>query len=265
MSNLLPVRLVERPWGRTKLPRPFVAPAGQRIGEAWFEPFRGFASLLVKYIFTSEALSVQVHPSDAQVPGQGKDECWLILDAEPGARIGIGFREAVDSEAVRAAALDGSIETMLAWHAAKPGDFIYVPAGTVHAIGAGLSLIEVQQSSDTTYRLYDYGRDRPLHLDEALAVAIRAPHGAEHRRHVAGGTSEVLAEGPRFRLDRIVGNNTDDAARRYNGRPLLAIPLHGSVRIEGEEASPGSCALAPSLTAIDFASGGICLIAQPCM
>lgn len=152
MSALLTTRQVEKPWGKDILPPPFVA-AGQRIGEIWFEPPPSLPQLLVKYIFTSEALSVQVHPSDAEnfaagLGRQGKEECWLILDAEPGATLAIGFREELSADAIRAAALDGSIEHLKQWHSVKAGDFFYIPAGTVHAIGAGISLIEVQQNSD---------------------------------------------------------------------------------------------------------------------
>ncbi|PEQ10193.1 mannose-6-phosphate isomerase, partial [Novosphingobium sp. PC22D] len=165
MSGGLAIRQVEKPWGRDVLPAPFSAPAGKRIGEIWFEPPPELPQLLVKYIFTSEALSVQVHPSDAETMAaglgrQGKEECWLILAAEPGARLGIGFREPLDGAAMRKAALDGSIEHLMDWHSVRPGDFFHIPAGTVHAIGAGVSLIEVQQNSDITYRLYDYGRPR---------------------------------------------------------------------------------------------------------
>ena len=181
MSLVLPTRSVAKPWGRDVLPAPFVAPPGERIGEVWFEPPAALPQLLVKYIFTSEALSVQVHPSDAQLPGHGKEECWLVIDAEPGAKLGVGFREAISKVGMRKAALDGSIETLLEWYPVKAGDFFYIPANTVHAIGAGVSLIEVQQTSEVTYRLYDYDRPRELHLDEGLAVAKGAPHPAQCR------------------------------------------------------------------------------------
>ncbi len=265
MSPLLPTRMVEKPWGRDALPAPFAAPPGQRIGEIWFEPPPELPQLLVKYIFTSEKLSVQVHPSDAQAPGHGKEECWLVLDAEPGAALGVGFREALPAEAMRKAALDGSIEHLLEWHPVKAGDFFYIPAGTVHAIGAGVSLIEVQQTSDVTYRLYDYGRPRELHLDQGLAVAIGAPHAAGHRRHLAADEGAVLADGPLFRLERIAGQPGPEALARFGDGSVLVIPTRAPVTIAGESISPGSCGLAPSLAAIGFASDGICLIAQPCM
>ena len=194
---VLPIREVEKPWGMDVLPAPFIAPAGTRIGEIWFERPEQLPSLLVKYIFTSEKLSVQVHPDDAQAlaageADTGKEECWLVIAAEPGAALGIGFRQAIDRDAMRAAALDGTIEDMLVWHQVQPGDFFYIPANTVHAIGAGVSLIEIQQNSDITYRLYDYGRPRPLHLDAGIAVS----NGTPARRSLAQAY-------PRSRHDRI--------------------------------------------------------------
>ena len=263
----LPIREVAKPWGCAVLPAPFTAPAGEKIGEIWFEPPPALPQLLVKYIFTSEALSVQVHPDDAQTTAlglgkQGKEECWLVIDAQPGAVLGIGFDAPVTCEAMRAAALDGSIEQLMTWHPVQGGDFFYIPAGTVHAIGAGVSLIEVQQNSDITYRLYDYGRPRELHLDAGLAVAKGEPHDPALRRHVADRGDVTLVEGPLFRLDRIDG--TPDAATlaRYGDRPMLVIPREGEIRINGEAIEVGGCGLAPSLCAVEF--GGLSLIAQPC-
>jgi mannose-6-phosphate isomerase len=263
VSTLLPTRLVERPWERSELPPPFVAPPGQRIGEVWFEPPPALDALLVKYIFTSQALSVQVHPSDDQAPPghRGKEECWLVTAAEPGARLGIGFTQSFNAETMRAAALDGSIEHLLAWHAVHPGDFFYIPAGTVHAIGAGIGLIEVQQNCDITYRLYDYGRPRELHLDAGIAVARGEPHDPALRQAVPAQGSVTLAEGPRFRLDRLDGPPSADTAARYAG-PLLVIPLDGTAMVEGEAIAPGQCALAQSLERVEPSAR--CLIAQPC-
>lgn len=263
MSGALPTRMVERPWGRQDLPAPFVAPPGQAIGEVWFEPPRQLDELLVKYIFTSEALSVQVHPSDAQAPpGQrGKEECWLILAADPGARLGIGFRQPIDAKAMRAAALDGSIEDLLAWHPVEAGDFFYIPAGTVHAIGPGLSLIEVQQNSEITYRLYDYGRPRELHLDAGMAVARGEPYDRTLSRQVGSAGEVTLVDGPHFRLDRLDGPPGAGIAKRYEG-PVLVIPLDGSAQVAGATILGGECALAPALEAVHFT--GRCLIAQPC-
>jgi len=263
VSGALPVRQVAKPWGRDQLPAPFVAPAGERIGEIWFEPPPELPGLLVKYIFTSEKLSVQVHPSDAQLPGHGKEECWLIIAAEPGACLGIGFREELGKQAMRDAALDGSIEHLLEWHPVSAGDFFYIPANTVHAIGAGVSLIEVQQNSDVTYRLYDYGRDRELHLDEGVAVASGRPYPRELMRHVANGASATLVDGPLFRLDQVAGEMTEAMAARYRG-PLLVIPRTGSATVAGQTVEPGQCALALSAGEIAPWADGTYLLAQPC-
>ncbi len=103
---------------------------------------------------------------------------WHVLKAEPGAKIAAGFREPVTSEQARAGALDGTIMGMLEWFDAKPGDTFFIPAGTVHAIGAGLTICEIQQQSDITYRFFDHGRGRELHLDSALAVSHLGPHDA---------------------------------------------------------------------------------------
>lgn len=267
MSAVLPIRMVPKPWGKARLPAPFVAPPGQMIGEVWFEPPAELGALLVKYIFTSQALSVQVHPSDAQTLAaglgrQGKEECWLVIAAEPGARLAIGFREPVDAATMRAAALDGSIEDLLQWHDVAPGDFFYIPANTVHAIGAGISLVEVQQNSDITYRLYDYGRPRELHLDEGMAVADGGPYAPGWRRTVPVGGAVTLVDGPLFRLDRLDGPPDPATAARYAGA-LLVIPLDCTPTIAGEPVTAGSCGLAHALANVSFPESGLCLIAQP--
>jgi mannose-6-phosphate isomerase len=264
---LLETKTVEKPWGRDTLPAPFTAPAGKRIGEIWFEPPKDLPQLLVKYIFTSEKLSVQVHPTDEQTEAQGlgrqgKSECWLVVDAEPGARLGIGFNEPVDADTMRAAALDGSIEHMLTWHDVKAGDFFYIPANTVHAIGGGCSIIEVQQNSDITYRLYDYGRPRELHLEEGMAVAKGEPYDMS-RHQVLPDTGDVsLVDGPFFRLDRVDGLPDKATAARYHGA-LLVIPRTKVAHVGKDAVEPGQCALAYSLDEVLFDPGGSCLIAQP--
>jgi mannose-6-phosphate isomerase len=255
---------VEKPWGRDFLPMPFHTPMGRKIGEIWFEPPSEVQELLVKYIFTSEKLSVQVHPSNEQLPGHGKEECWLILDAGPGAKLGIGFHEAIDPAAMRKAALDGSIVELMEWHTVRPGDFFYIPAGTVHAIGEGVSLVEIQQNSDVTYRLYDYGRPRELHLDKAVAVARGESYPRSLRQHVAASGSKQLVDGPLFRLDQIEGAPGEGLAALYGDRPLLVIPREGPVFVAGREITPGGCGMALGLGEVDVPKYAVTLIAQPC-
>jgi mannose-6-phosphate isomerase len=252
--------LVEKPWGRTQLPA-FVGAiaAGRRIGEIWFEaPDGGTLPLLVKYIFTSERLSVQVHPNDEQARARGldrgKSECWYILDAAPDAAIALGFREEIDAERLRAAALDGSVERLVDWKPVRAGDFFYVPAGTVHAIGAGISLIEVQQPSDVTYRLYDYGRPRELHLDEALAVAMRRPYAPQPIHAADGRGTTTLVDGPHFSLLHInAAGRVDELA----DRDRFAIPLAGRVG----EAGAGDCLWAPAGEPLDCSDDAMLLLA----
>ena len=270
MSAVLPVSMVAKPWGVDAMPPPFIAPPGERIGEVWFQPPPELPGLLVKYLFTSEKLSVQVHPSDAQAMAAGlgkagKEECWLVIAAEPGATLGVGFAAPLSAEAMRAAALDGSIEDLLVWHPVAPGDFFYIPAGTVHAIGAGVSLIEVQQTSDITYRLYDYGRPRELHLDAGIGVSKGEVHSPGLRRRLGASGAEVLVDGPLFRLDRLDGPANSATIARYAGRPLLAIPLDGPVEVAGEWVVPGGCGLVRELADLVVPAGTRCLIAQDCV
>jgi|TARA_R100000049_G_C1955972_1_gene110875 mannose-6-phosphate isomerase len=258
---------VAKPWGVDKLPYPFIGQEdGERVGEIWFEPNPTLNQLLVKYIFTSQALSVQVHPSDAQtlakgLGSQGKEECWLILDAQPDAKLGIGFIEEIGPDKMRSAAQDGSIEHLLAWRSVQAGDFIYIPANTVHAIGAGISLIEVQQNSDITYRLYDYGRPRELHLEDAVAIAIGKSHNPQLRRQLRRSGHQALVDGPLFRLDRLDGAVDATVRARYRG-PLLVIPQNGAVQVSGEPILAGQCALAENIDSIELKDGVQALVTQ---
>ncbi|KAG5722778.1 hypothetical protein E4T56_gene17897, partial [Termitomyces sp. T112] len=149
---------------------------------------------------------------------------------------------------MRAAALDGRIEQMLVWHKVRPGDFFYIPANTVHAIGAGVSVIEIQQNSDITYRLFDYGRPRPLHLDEGLAVSLGEVYDLArwHKRLPESGTAR-LVDGPYFRIDRVNGHADCTLSERYGAGPLLVVPMHGLVKVCGQVVPAGGCAMAVGL------------------
>jgi len=262
-ARQLATRMVAKVWGCDILPAPFSAPPGKRIGEIWFEPPPEVPDVLVKYLFTSEKLSVQVHPScDSALPGEaGKEECWLVLEAAPGAQLAIGFERAVTPAEMATAARDGTIETLLTWHPARAGDLFYIPAGTVHAIGPGLALVEVQQASDTTFRLYDYGRPRELHPERALAVADGAPYPAQYRRSIAQGP--VLVDGPHFRLDRVAGIPDETTYAAYSGA-LLALPLEGDLNARGSsaKAGPGECLVADGLDALDFSAAKVTLLSR---
>jgi mannose-6-phosphate isomerase len=264
--TLLVPRTVPKPWGREDIPHAFGGPVSEAIGEVWFEPPAALNSLLIKYIFTSEKLSVQCHPSDKQTLSmglgkQGKEECWLVLDADPGAQLAIGFESEIDAITMSRAMENGSIEQLLTWHPVRAGDFFYIPANTVHAIGAGITLVEVQQNSDITYRLYDYGRPRELHLKEATATALRRPYPAQYHQRLSAKGAAQLVNGPYFRLDRLDGAPDKDASLRYDGA-LLVVPLDCDLTVGQTVVSPGQCAIADGLHAISFPASGLSLIAQ---
>jgi mannose-6-phosphate isomerase len=217
---------VEKPWGRTDVPAAFDAPAGKRIGEVWYEtPNGGELPILIKWIFTSEKLSIQVHPNDEQAQARGlpsgKEECWVIVDAEPDAVLGIGTMRPLSAEELREASLSGKIEQLMNWKPVKRGDYFFVPAGTVHAIGAGITLVEVQQYADVTYRLYDYGRPRELHLDDGADVAMARPYDDARSGQVAGG--KRLVNGPHFWLDYL--DSVEALERPTKPDPMWLVPL----------------------------------------
>ena len=228
---------IEKPWGRTSLPALFKAPNGKRIGEIWFTADANLP-LLAKYIFTSERLSIQVHPNDEQARARGlrsgKTECWYIVDAEPDALIGIGLTHNVEAPDLCAAALDGTIEQLIDWRRVKKGDFILVPPGTVHAIGAGIVLLEFQQNADVTYRLYDYGRPRELHLDDGIAVAIAEKFDEHLVQHLAPGEERMLVDGSPFRL---IASAND----RYPDQRRWIMPIDGRVQSGDDVAEAGDC------------------------
>ncbi len=179
-ARCLSTKYVEKPWGRDDSPTLFPArrwsPASARSGSTGRRASTRRCSSNISS--PASALSIQVHPNDEQgrargSPG-GKSECWLILEADPGATLGMGTLEPLDGDMLRATSLDGRIEQLMDWKPVKAGDFFYIPAGTVHAIGAGIVLVEVQQNVDVTYRLYDYGQ------------AARAPPGGRRRGERSG-------------------------------------------------------------------------------
>ena len=174
------------------------------VGEAPREAER--FPLLIKFLFPREKLSVQVHPTDEDARraegARGKSECWYVVQAEIDAQVGLGLKSGTQRADFEAALRRGDrADQLLNWIYIKPGEMIYNPAGTVHAIGPGSVLVEVQQNSDTTYRLYDYGRPRELHLQQGLQ-AMRERTGAG--RVVAGSQKSMLAVSPWFRVERFL-------------------------------------------------------------
>ncbi len=161
--------------------------------------------LLIKILFPKEKLSVQVHPDDAlaQKYGEprGKTECWYALDAQPGAEVALGIKPGTPPYQVRAAIQASHLEELLNLVPVEKGDMIFVDAGTVHAIGPGAVLLETQQTSDLTYRMYDYGRPRELHLDKSLE-AMRLTTGAGKMTPKSVNGHSVLIDQKYFRVER---------------------------------------------------------------
>lgn len=170
---------VPKPWGSHSLePWNTAVSTIEPIGEIWFQRTLSLyekPDLLFKLLFTTKPLSIQVHPNDAYARGHGdengKTEAWYILDAKPGAKVGIGLKANLNKFELLDAIHDGSIQYFLNWHSVSAGDVVFIPAGTIHAIGPDLVIAEIQQASDTTFRLFDYGRARTLHAQEAAECA----------------------------------------------------------------------------------------------
>ena len=206
---------------------------------------RAYFPILTKLLFTNDRLSIQVHPDDeyalAHEGGPGKTEAWYVVAAEPGARIALGTKEGLAPDQLRRLAESGEIVEHLNWIEARPGDGFFVPPGTLHALGPGLVICEVQQNSDLTYRLYDYGRPgadgkhRPLHLDRAAEV-VRPEIRPEAASPVVitepetNGKRELLAACRYFAFEKISWEEPGRYIASGNSAELL-IFLEGRGRI----------------------------------
>lgn len=264
-ATKLTARAEQKPWGRCDLLPWTATPAAAPVGELIYDGGED-APLLVKALFTAERLSVQVHPDAAAARERGlphgKDEAWIILAAEPGATIGLGLCEAVSRETLAAAARDGTIEDLIDWRPARAGDIFQTPAGTIHAIGAGLTLIEVQQNLDLTYRLFDYGRPRDLHLGDGVAVAVPEPWQPQPLPRALAPGRRSLIEGPSFVVERVVASGVawiDPAP----GRATWLVILAGSGRIDGVACGAGEVWLADTRATVEFDGEGEMLLAYP--
>lgn len=236
----LDTRIVEKPWGRRGIDARFGVDTEQQVGEIWFEaPAARSLDVMAKYLFTTKRLSIQVHPDDtvARQRGfpRGKDECWIVLDVADDGELGIGTLREASGDEVVAAARDGSIVDLLDWRRPQVGDFLYNPAGTIHALGPGLTILEIQQAVDLTYRLFDYGRPRELHLEESRSVVQARPH--HHRLDGrVGDASMLLVAGPHFGVAWCVG---EPPLLPQGMRDLQLLPIDAPV----SGIAPGDCAL----------------------
>jgi mannose-6-phosphate isomerase len=205
------VRAMHKPWGVSDLqPWSDIDRTGDAVGELWFERADKAAptpALLLKLLFTSEPLSIQVHPDDtfARAMGlpNGKSEAWYIISAKPGAQIGIGLKRRVTPQELRASITNGSIVELVQWRPVEKGDVVFIPAGTIHAVGGGIVLAEIQQRSDTTFRLFDYGSARELHIDNGVAVANAWPLRSPANPTRLTDERTVLVASPHFVIERV--------------------------------------------------------------
>lgn len=212
-------------------------PSSEPLGEVWFPA----GDLLIKFLFTSQDLSVQVHPGDDYARrhenSRGKTEMWYILQAEPRARIALGFKQQISSDRLQAAARSGEIMELLNWIEVRPGEAYLVPSETVHAIGAGISLVEIQQNSNVTYRLFDYGRPRELHLQAAMEVSQRQPHPGVSLPVKEADGAELLVECSYFATRRVQVRTPRSVGVGVNSR--LLVVCQGNGKVGGQAARQG--------------------------
>ena len=222
------------------------------LGEA--VPDQSRFPLLLKFLFPKEKLSVQVHPDDegAKAIGQacGKTECWYVLAAEPGAQVALGLKLGVTHSQVEAAINDVQLEPLMNWLNVNPGEMIYVDAGTIHAIGPGAVLLETQQNSDTTYRLYDYGRGRELHIREGLAATKEKTHAGKVKRTSRDNGTQTLVASPCFVVEKTVIREPKEFVTSGKSVQVL-VALDGCGVIECDGGKPvtlakGECAVVPA-------------------
>ncbi len=276
MSRLYPFLMLpifdERPWGVRDLRPIYTRAVSEPIGESWLTwednrvangPLAGRSlgdlakeyhrelvgtlacyedrfPLLVKFLFPGDKLSVQVHPDDAKARaiGQpcGKTECWYVLRAEPGAQVALGLKPGVALDEFRRAIAETRAEALLNWIDVFAGDMIYVAAGTVHTIGGGMVLVETQQTSDITYRLYDYGRPRELHLEQGLAAIKLQTNAGKVARSAPGKYYDVLVTSPYFQVEKIkVAGPLQTEARTDSPHIIVAVSGAGIVESHGME------------------------------
>lgn len=235
-----------KPWGSLDLrPWSHASTTDGPIGELWFERPDHAApetALLLKLLFTTAPLSIQVHPDDAYARSiglpNGKTEAWYILSAIAGAEVAVGLNYPRSAVELRTAITDGTIANIMHWHPVCQGDVIFIPAGTIHAIGAGIVLAEIQQRSDATFRLFDYGRQRELHIENAVAVAIPGPRLDQAPPERLSDARTVLSLNPHFVLERI--DLLPDSVWMLNApKESWLLAIEGYARLGAMKLSPG--------------------------
>jgi mannose-6-phosphate isomerase len=236
------VRVVRKPWGVADL-RPWsgIDGSGDSIGELWFQRADRNAptpALLLKLLFTSEPLSIQVHPDDAFARSiglpNGKTEAWHILSASPDAAVAVGLKCRITPHQLRGSIRDGSIADLVQWTSVSKGDTIFVPAGTIHAIGSGIVLAEIQQHSDATFRMFDYGRQRELNEDAAVAASDAGPAQTQSSSRRLTDNRALLIASQHLVLERI--NLPEDSSWALLAAPetwIFVLDGHAAIGLAG--------------------------------
>ena len=199
--------------------------------------------LLIKLLFPKEKLSVQVHPDDAMArkygEPRGKTECWYALHADPGAAVALGIKPGVTPEQIRSGIESSNLEDLLEMVPVHKGDMLFVDAGTVHAMGPGVVILETQQTSDLTYRMYDYGRPRELHLDKSFeAMRMKTRAGKIPARSV--NNHSVLIDEKYFEIERwpLTPSKMPLGLTASTGGLQILFVVDGRTRISADEAEP---------------------------
>ena len=216
------------------------------LGGKVAERYEGKMPLLAKIIDAHQDLSIQVHPDDEMALREhgkmGKSEMWYIIDAQPGASLYSGFRSAISPEEYRRRVAEGTITEVLARHSVKPSDVFYLPAGRVHAIGAGITLAEIQQSSDVTYRIYDYnrpgldGKPRELHTElAAKAIDYRVQSDYRTSYTASGSGTSAILDTPFFRIRLIECGGKEERRLKDEDSFVILIVLSGECHLRCEE------------------------------
>ncbi|MFC6645259.1 type I phosphomannose isomerase catalytic subunit [Granulicella cerasi] len=246
----------ERIWGASELPAPYPQPEpGKPIGEVWLTALECTIAegesagttlgelmpefpLLMKVLLPKEKLSVQVHPNDAEAQrineARGKTECWYVMQADAGAEVALGLKPGVRVEDLRAAIAEGRAEDKLQMVPVKAGDLVFVDAGTIHAIGPGMVVLETQQYSDVTYRLYDYGRPRELHLEAGLAVSKTGTE-AGLTKPVEHPTYTRLVECEYFAVDELKLDTHGETKLEFSDKLQILVALDEGASLRSQE------------------------------
>ena len=300
MENLYPLLMKPsfdaRPWGRLDLAPVYKQKFDRKIGESWLtgdncvvqngplagKPLSELSSrfkrelvgeaprdnhrfpLLLKFLFPEEHLSVQVHPDDAAAQEVGlpcgKTECWYVAHSQPGAKIGLGLKPGVTRAEFESSIHENRAEELLNWIEVVTGDLVYVPGGTVHTLGPGSIIVETQQQSDTTYRLYDYGRPRELHLERGLRVvkesACAGKVRPQSRLTLSGCNSrqQLLVSSSHFAVEKYDLNSAHEfAPRQGTSSAQILVGLEGNAELQAPGCDPvtfgkGDAVVVPAIT-----------------